>query len=1112
TELSRYNGNINHGDMVAGSSGGAGNLNPLMKGIATGAHFFITEYDQSFTDTTIGLHKYKHVMVTNTSYSDGCNRYTNVSQTIDVQHLQNKKLIHVFSAGNNNGANCGYGAGNQWGNVTGGHKQGKNCIDVANIDDNIEINTSSSRGPAHDGRLKPDVSAHGTNVNMTLPNNTYTVNSGTSFSAPITAGVLAVMYQTYRMENNGNDPDGALMKAVLLNTATEIGNYGPDYKFGWGVANTQRAVEAIQNQQFSLGAIDQSEVKTIKLKMPDNIKLAKVMLLWNDYQATPNVKKALVNDLDLKIIGPDQKTILPFVLDPTPNIISLDAPAKKGRDSLNNVEQVAIENPIPGAEYTIEVSGYNIPKGIQEYYLTYDFFEESIKPIELKKESFLPAERIAARWITTGVDTGIVNIAFTANNGQSWTNVGNRNVNLTHTFFNLPRINTDRAKFRFTFKNKQFETAWFSICEQPKTLNVTKVCPDSVSLSWDAVAAPVSYELMYLGKKHMESIGKTRSTSIKLATPSDFFKNADNWFSIRTQFDSTGMLSKRKNAISVPASLLNCPLGKDLSLEKNFLSTEDNYSSQCIETVTDSVEINIINEGEAINSGAFVSYQFGDNSIVTDSIFLQLGKKENFTHKFATKLSITGIGKTSLKAWVSLQGGDLFLFNDTIVKSINHNLVNSNNAVRPFSYAESFNNLKNTYPEGWAVKQVPADNYTWEKTVVPGIDGQRSGTMSINLNQALLNRSDELLTTPILIDSTVEKPFLLFDIAYGAGTSPVATDILEVFVYENCGKTGGKRLISLSEKTLSTDNESNVFQPNSATSWKTVPIDISAYKGKTVSFGFKATSKRITVLYLDNVRFQQFVPKAAVADIIAANSLVCPNGLNTYSAKNIDPSFSYEWTFAGGSPARAVGPGPIDVFYANPGVNTTVTLKQASLIGSSTTQFTSLQIQQLPTAKFSVVLNGLSVECKNQSQFAKNYTWEFGDGKISNLAEPINLYDKEGSYTIVLNAENECGAAKLTRKVNLTNTATTELGTDNLYEILPNPNDGNFEIVVNNSETSDAQITITDISGKICWSKKVNFIGVAQKIRIEQPQFAPGIYLVNIQTKDNLSTLKFVKK
>jgi Subtilase family len=261
--VAKGTGSVNHGDQVSGVLGGSGNFDPLKKGIATGSKIFVTDYESTFTDTTIGLHKNHNVMVTNSSYSDNCNRYTTGSQTVDNQLISNKKLMHVFSAGNNNSANCGYGAGTQWGNITGGHKQAKNCVAVANIATNLTINTTSSRGPASDGRIKPDISAHGTNVSATYPFNTYQVNSGTSFSAPATAGVLAIMYQDYRLKNAGKDPDGLLMKSYLLNTATEIGAIGPDFIFGFGNINAKRAVQAIDNQWFDEGDIQQSVISAL---------------------------------------------------------------------------------------------------------------------------------------------------------------------------------------------------------------------------------------------------------------------------------------------------------------------------------------------------------------------------------------------------------------------------------------------------------------------------------------------------------------------------------------------------------------------------------------------------------------------------------------------------------------------------------------------------------------------------------------------------------------------------------------------------------------------------------------------------------------------------------
>ena len=170
----------NHGDHVAGTILGGGNKDPRGRGNAPGADLVYYSYpgNLSQVDNHYGLHA---VRITNSSYSDGCNAgYTMNTRNMDQDIRQNKKLMHVFSAGNNGTANCNYGAGAGWGNITGGHKQGKNVIAVANLDGNDAIAASSSRGPAHDGRIKPEVAALGTNVFSTIENHSYASFTGTS--------------------------------------------------------------------------------------------------------------------------------------------------------------------------------------------------------------------------------------------------------------------------------------------------------------------------------------------------------------------------------------------------------------------------------------------------------------------------------------------------------------------------------------------------------------------------------------------------------------------------------------------------------------------------------------------------------------------------------------------------------------------------------------------------------------------------------------------------------------------------------------------------------------------------------------------------------------------
>ncbi len=67
----------------------------------------------------------------------------------------------------------------------------KNALATANLYADFTLESSSSRGPATDGRLKPDLSAHGQSKGSSDADNTYQIFGGTSAASPGTAGTFS---------------------------------------------------------------------------------------------------------------------------------------------------------------------------------------------------------------------------------------------------------------------------------------------------------------------------------------------------------------------------------------------------------------------------------------------------------------------------------------------------------------------------------------------------------------------------------------------------------------------------------------------------------------------------------------------------------------------------------------------------------------------------------------------------------------------------------------------------------------------------------------------------------------------------------------------------------
>jgi len=222
----------------------------------------------------------------------------------------------------------------------------------------------TSFGPTDDGRIKPDVTAIGSSVVAPTANNdaSYSSWAGTSFSTPAVAGVGILLEQVQNENTNGSSYlRSDMMRALLTHTANESGdNPGPDYKFGYGLVDAFRAAETLlnvnENSILQNQILNNGETKTIQVTA--NGEPLKVSIAWLDPAGTPlpqvvlnDRTPMLINDLDLRVVG-GSNTYFPWKLNPD----DPSAAATQEDNTVDNLEQVWIENPIAGQQYTINVS------------------------------------------------------------------------------------------------------------------------------------------------------------------------------------------------------------------------------------------------------------------------------------------------------------------------------------------------------------------------------------------------------------------------------------------------------------------------------------------------------------------------------------------------------------------------------------------------------------------------------------------------------------------------------------------------------------------------------------------------------------------------------------
>jgi hypothetical protein len=672
-----------HGDHVCGIAIGAGNLDPDAQGMAWAADLKVYDvWDVIYSAPTSVTNP--GIVVTSASYGNGCNAgYNAFAQTADQQVRQLKTIMHVFSAGNSGTSDCGYGAGSGWGNITGGIKSGKNVMAIGNVTLTDGLANSSSRGPATDGRIKPDICANGTNVYSVFPNNNYVNNTGTSMAAPGASGTYTALVHAFKSFNNGQVPASSLMKAAMLNSADDLGNKGPDFSFGWGRLNARKVLEVIENNTFLFDTIAQGDTNSHTIAIPTGVKQVKVMVYWNDYEASVNTTSALVNNLDMTGRDVNNVNYLPYILNSTPNATALNTPATNGVDSKNNMEQISIDNPASG-NLQISVKGTSIPQGPQAYVVVYSFImDDIIVTYPAGGESLESNTSNLIRWDTYDT-TGNFTVEYSLNNGSTWTNLSTSvPASRRYQYFTTPNVISGQALVRVSRNGMSGVSQQpFNIIDRPNNLAISAVCPNEFTLNFDTVPGATGYDIFVLGNKFMDSIITVSTSPALIPYPS----NQETWVAVRAI--GNNVVGKRTVAIFKAAGVSNCVLSDDISIE-SILSPGGNALFDCANTSATKVKVSIKNNGQSIKTNFNLSFSLNGVGSPKELYLDTIKPSETKIYEFVNTMNIpSGIHNIE----VMVDSSDLNVYNDTASSRFQ---LYANSVTVTAPYTQNFDNFSN---------------------------------------------------------------------------------------------------------------------------------------------------------------------------------------------------------------------------------------------------------------------------------------------------------------------------------------------------------------------------------------------------------------------------------
>ena len=374
-KIKAYNtslGTDDHGTHVAGTVVGDAGSNDSNRGVAYEGKF-VFNTTPAFNESSILQRLEQHgsqgaSIHTNSWGDDGTTAYNSLARGFDVYSRDTETALVLLAVTNTS--------------TLRNPENAKNLLACGATQDtpNLGSHCSGGVGPTSDGRRKPEIYAPGCGTISSDGNTSCGTRSltGTSMATPAIAGAAMLVRQYFgdgfypsgsANLSDAISPSGALVKAVLLNSAVDMTNVSgyPSNLEGWGRVTAADSlyfdgdarnlyIETLTNR-FGLST---GESNSFNVSVQDPSEPLKITMVFTDVAAASGASFAPVNDLDLEVVSPTGAVY-------RGNVFSGGQSTTGGSfDIRNNVEQVHINTPQAG-NWTVNIIASAVNQDVQGY-------------------------------------------------------------------------------------------------------------------------------------------------------------------------------------------------------------------------------------------------------------------------------------------------------------------------------------------------------------------------------------------------------------------------------------------------------------------------------------------------------------------------------------------------------------------------------------------------------------------------------------------------------------------------------------------------------------------------------------------------------------------------